>query len=176
MTAETATNGAVEPAEAKTTRSVGGRPVGYPKSGGRRKGPGNSVGKQGREWLAANSKTLDVLARVASGKGVKLAGPTGKRQWHYPSWADQKWACELLLPRLVPALSAAEFSGPDGGPITTEALLPMEAMQRLGALFAAVQTQTPAPPAGPPVIDVEAEPLAAPEDRSEAKGGRAASR
>jgi len=148
-----------------------GRPVGYPKSGGRRKGPGNSVGKKGREWLAANSKALDVLARVASGKGVQLAGPTGKRRWHYPSWADQKWAIEQILPRLVPSLSSAEVSGPDGAPITTESLLPMEAMQRLGSLFAAAQAQAPVAPDGPPVIDVEAEQVAGPEDRSEATGG-----
>ena len=148
-----------------------GRPVGYPKSGGRRKGPGNSVGKKGREWLAANSKALDVLARVASGKSVRISGPTGKQLWHYPDWADQKWAIEQILPRLVPSLTAAELSGPDGAPLTTEALLPMEAMQRLGALFAAVQTQTPVAPDGPPVIDVETEPLAAPEDRQSRPGG-----
>jgi len=145
--------------------------VGYPKSGGRRKGPESAIGKEGRAWLAKNSKTLDVLARVASGKGVQLAGPTGKRKWHYPSWADQKWACELLLPRLVPALSSAEISGPDGGPITAEALLPMEAMQRLGSLFAAAQTREPPAPDGPPVIDVEAEQVAGPEDREGAPGG-----
>ena len=68
MAAETATNGAVAPAKAKM-----GRPVGYPKSGGRRKGPGNSVGKQGREWLAKNSKVLDLLARVAADQEVSHA-------------------------------------------------------------------------------------------------------
>ncbi len=154
MAAETATNGAVEPAKAKM-----GRPVGYPKSGGRRKGPGGAAGKEGREWLAKNSKALDVLARVASGKAVKVAGPTGKPLWHYPDWKDQKWAIEQILPRLVPVVTATEVSGPDGAPIATEALLPMEVAQRLALLFAAHQAHQPAPDS-PPVIDVEPEPVA----------------
>ncbi len=62
-----------------------------------------------------------------------------------------------------------EVSGPDGTPIATD-LLPMEAMQRLGGLLAAHQAQQP--PAGPPVIDVEAETIAAPE-APESEGGGA---
>ena len=103
MSAVVASNGSTEPPKART-----GRPKGYPKTGGRRKGADNAIGKEGREWLAKNSKALDVLARVASGKAVKIAGPTGKPLWHYPDWDDQKWAIEQILPRLVPALSAAE--------------------------------------------------------------------
>jgi len=98
-----------------------GRPPGYPKSGGRRKGADSKVGKEGREWLAENSRCLDVLARVCAGKAVKMAGPTGKKLWHYPTWEDQKWAAELLLPRLVPALSSAELTGADGGPLSMQA-------------------------------------------------------
>ena len=58
-----------------------------------------------------------------------------------------------------------EISGPDGGPITTEALLPMEQMQRLGALFAA--HQVPQPPDGA-LIDVTPETVA---DDAESDGG-----
>ena len=86
-----------------------GRPVGYPKSGGRRKGPESKVGKEGREWLAKNSKVLDLLARVAAGRPVRVANKARhKPKWHYPTFADQKWACEQLLPRLIPTLSSAE--------------------------------------------------------------------
>jgi hypothetical protein len=171
MAAETATNGAVVPPKRKM-----GRPVGYPKSGGRRKGPESKIGKEGREWLAKNSKVLDLLARVAAGKPVRVANKAGhKPKWHYPTFTDQKWACEQLLPRLVPTLSSSEVSGPDGAPITTQALLPMEAMQRFGALIAAHQAQQPAAPPGepaPPVIDVEPEPIDGPEKREEGAGGR----
>ena len=170
---EAAPTALVRPGASEPPKPKLGRPKGYPKTGGRQKGADTAIGKEGRQWLAKNSKALDVLARVASGKPVRIAGPTGKKLWHYPSWSDQKWACELLLPRLVPTLTAAEISGPDGAPIQTEALLPLEQMQRLGHLFAAHQAQQPAAPPGepaPPVIDVEAETIAAPEDR-EGGGG-----
>jgi hypothetical protein len=58
-----------------------------------------------------------------------------------------------------------EVSGPDGGPIQRESLLPMEQMQRLGALFAAHQAQQPAPGSEAPassVIDVTPETIAEP--------------
>ena len=64
--------GASEPPKAKM-----GRPKGYPKSGGRRKGPESKVGKEGREWLAKNSKVLDLLARVAAGRPVRVASQSG---------------------------------------------------------------------------------------------------
>jgi hypothetical protein len=144
MSAVVASNGSTE-----TPKAATGRPKGYPKTGGRRKGADSAIGKEGREWLAKNSKALDVLARVASGKAVRIAGPTGKKLWHYPDWEDRKWAVEQILPRLVPALSAAEFSGPDGGPLTTESLLPMEMMQRLGALFSAFQQRQDKPASEP---------------------------
>ena len=167
---EAAPTALVRPGASEPPKPKLGRPKGYPKTGGRQKGADTAIGKEGRQWLAKNSKALDVLARVASGKPVRIAGPTGKKLWHYPSWSDQKWACELLLPRLVPALTSAEVSGPDGGPITTEALLPMEQMQRLGALFAAHRAQ-PAPD-GAAVIDVEPETVAAPESpQSAIEGG-----
>jgi hypothetical protein len=170
MTAETTTNGAAAPAKRKM-----GRPKGYPKSGGVRKGPESKVGKEGREWLAKNSKVLDTLARVAAGRPVRVANKAGhKPKWHYPTFADQKWACSLLLPRLVPALTSAEVSGPDGAPIAVVELLPLERWQRLAHLFASHQAQQPAPGSEAPassVIDVEAEPIDGPEKRGKAGGG-----
>ncbi len=53
----------------------------------------------------------------------------------------------------------------------------MEQMQRLAHLFAAHQAQQPAAPPGepaPPVIDVEAETIAGPEDREGGGGDTAA--
>ena len=71
--------------------------------------------------MAGNSKALDTLARVASGRRIQLTGPTGKRYWHAPDWRDVRWAIELIANKLVPNISAHELSGRDGGKIEIEA-------------------------------------------------------
>ncbi len=84
---------------------------------GRRKGSPNALGKVARQWLAANSNYLDVIARTCAGKAVRMAGPTGKQVWRYPDWADRRWAIELVARKLIPDVSASEISGPDGAPL-----------------------------------------------------------
>jgi len=106
--------------DAAPVRNRGGRPKGLPKTGGRRKGVPSAAGREARAFLAANSNYLEVLARVCQGKPVRTIGPGGKRAWHYPTWADVRWAVELVASKCVPTMAAAELSGPDGAPIQTE--------------------------------------------------------
>ena len=100
-------------------RRRGGRAKGSPKvpGSGRRKGAPNALGKDARQWLAANSNYLEVIARTCAGKAIRMAGPTGKQVWRYPDWADRRWAIELVARKLIPDVTASEISGPDGAPL-----------------------------------------------------------
>ncbi len=84
--------------EVRPAKRKGGRKPGSPKvpGSGRRKGAPNAIGRDARQWLAANSNYLDVIARTCAGRAVKMAGPTGKSVWRYPDWADRRWALELV--------------------------------------------------------------------------------
>ena len=99
-----------------------GRPKGSPKvpGSGRKKGAPNVVGRAARAYLAGASGYLDILARVCSGKSIRMAGPTGKVLWHRPDWADRKWALELIASKCIPTMSAAEVSGPEGEPLVPQ--------------------------------------------------------
>lgn len=96
-----------------------GRPKGSPKvpGSGRRKGKPNALGRAAREYLAAESGYLDMIARVCAGKAVRMSGPTGKKSWYHPDWADRKWAVELVSSKCIPTMSAAEVTGADGEPL-----------------------------------------------------------
>ena len=131
-------NGAAR--EAGPAKRKGGRAKGSPKvpGSGRRKGAPNALGKVARQWLAANSNYLDVIARTCAGKPVKMAGPTGKQVWRYPDWADRRWAIELVARKLNPDVSASEISGPDGEPVAItdgEPLDIREIARRLALIF-----------------------------------------
>ena len=124
-------------------KSKPGRPKGSPKvpGSGRRKGKPNALGRAAREYLAAESGYLDMIAKVCAGKAVRMAGPTGKKTWHYPDWADRKWAVELVSSKCIPTMSAAEVTGADGKPLFEETrreklLGTMEQARRVAYLLA----------------------------------------
>ena len=133
-------------AESAPPKSKGGRRKGMPKvpGSGRRKGATNALGKEARQWLAQNSNYLEVIARTCAGKAVRMAGPTGKQGWHYPDWADRKWAAELVARKLVPDVSAAEISGPDGGVIQSQHLIHEASARVVAAMSAASSADDPA--------------------------------
>ena len=101
---------------APAPRRKPGRAPGSPKvpGSGRRKGVPNAMGREARVYLAAESGYLDMIARVCSGKPIRMSGPTGRKTWYHPDWQDRKWAIELVASKCVPTMSAAEVSGPDG--------------------------------------------------------------
>ena len=107
-----------------------GRPPGSPKvpGSGRKKRalaprtPPSRIGKSARIELAEKSNYLDFICKVAQGKPIRMRGPTGKQgQFYHPSFADRKWAVELVVNKLVPTVTATELSGADGSPIQIEA-------------------------------------------------------
>ena len=141
--------------------------------GGRPKGSRNPDKLAIRRWMSPKAKKL-TLKQIRIAHEIfdaALAGDTVTDARLEFAGSVAKQAREYSFGKPT---EHREISGPDGGPITTEALLPMEQMQRLGALFAAHQAQQPAAPPGepaPPVIDVEAEPIDGPEKREEGGGG-----
>ncbi len=60
----------------------------------------------------AESQYAEVLRRVADGKRVRMAGPTGKLIWYEPTWEDRKWACELIARELI--INAPDTRNMDG--------------------------------------------------------------
>src|SRR5262245_6785767 len=77
-----------------------GRPVGYPKSGGRRK----------RE-PTDRDRIATALHKVAMGERRQVSGPTGKVYWSYPTHYEQLEASRILL-NLAAAKEAAEAEPP----------------------------------------------------------------
>ena len=117
------TGSSEKPQESAPKKNKGGRPKGYPKTGGRKKTPRGSTGKEARLYLAENSGYLEVLCRTCAGKPIRIAGPTGKEPvWHYPDWRDRRWAAQLVAKKSFPELQVTQLSGPEDGPIKTRAL------------------------------------------------------
>ncbi len=149
-----ATNGSATPAATR------------PRPAGRPRGSVNKDKLAIRRWMSPKAKKL-TLKQVNVAHQIfdaALAGEeiTDARLQFAGSVAKQAREYAYGKPT-----ESREISGPDGGPITTEALLPMEQMQRLGALFAA--HQVPQPPDGA-LIDVTPETVA---DDAESDGGAA---
>jgi hypothetical protein len=97
----------------------------YPKAtkrGGRVKGVPNKITRDVRETIAIRGRPIEFLCDMAAGRRIRVspAGP-GPTEWYIPSVEDRKWAVAQLLPCYVPKMQAMQLSGPDGGPIKSEA-------------------------------------------------------
>ena len=100
----------------KPSKSTG-RPKGTPKTGGRKKGQATRLGKEARAYLAEHGGSLETITKIAKGKRVRVAGPTGKPLWHTPTPHEVIEANYWIAARLVPTMSSTEVSGPDGTPV-----------------------------------------------------------
>jgi len=103
----------------KQSKSVGGRPKGLGKvpGSGRVKGQPTRLGKEARAYLAEHGGALENIVKIAKGKRVRIAGPTGKALWHTPTPAEVVEANYWIAARLVPSMSSQEITGADGGPV-----------------------------------------------------------
>ncbi len=140
------------PADVPKPKGKGGRPRGLGKvpGSGKRKIP-SLVGKEARLVLAEESGYLELLCKVCQGRPVSMKGPTGKGGlYHYPTFADRRWAVEIIVNKLIPSISATELSGRDGKPIQIEATRPIDARETARRLISAAADE-------PPVIDMEPE-------------------
>ena len=136
----------------KSPKAGPGRPKGQPKTGGKVAGRPNLMSPEFREWLANKARPFELLAAVCAGEEIEDGGVKRK-----PTLAERTKAAETLGRKLVPDLSAAALSGPNGGPMEfTTPMPPKELSRRLLAVIHEVSgvSGLPTRPA-PPVIDAE---------------------
>jgi hypothetical protein len=128
---------AVTPQESEPPKRKRGRQKGIakPPGSGRRKAQPGLSGRAAREYLSKHSNVLEIYCRISRGQPIKLAGPTGKVVWHYPSWDDVRWVCERVDRKLIPDLTAMALTGEDGQPIQSQQHMILEASQRVLAAF-----------------------------------------
>ncbi len=121
--------------------AVGGPvPAKRRKTGGRKRGSANKLGKEARLFLAEHSNYLQTLCRLAQGRPIRLSRQRGhKPEWVRPSLNDMKWALEIIINRLIPTVAQAEIGGiEDGVPVAVTASEPhdmREVARRLALVF-----------------------------------------
>ena len=120
--------------------AVGGPvPAKRRKTGGRKRGSANKLGKEARLFLAEHSNYLQTLCRLAQGRPIRLSRQRGhKPEWVRPSLNDMKWALEIIINRLIPTVAQAEIGGiEDGVPVAVTASEPdmREVARRLALIF-----------------------------------------
>ena len=100
-----------------------GRPKGLGRvpGSGRQKGTPNRTTAELRQQITA-ARPVEFLIKVAEGRRVRIgpqAGP-GLPTYAYPSLEQRLRAAELLMKKILPDLTAAEVTGPGGGPLQVE--------------------------------------------------------
>ena len=88
---------------------------------GRQKGTPDRTTAELRQQITA-ARPVEFLIKVAEGRRVRIGpqGGPGEAAYAYPSLEQRLRAAELLMKKILPDLTAAEVTGPDGGPIKTE--------------------------------------------------------
>src|SRR5262252_8364406 len=100
-----------------------GRPKGLGRvpGSGRKPGTPNRTTAELRQQITA-ARPVEFLIKVAEGRRVRIgpqAGP-GLPTYAYPSLEQRLRAAELLMKKILPDLTAAEVTGPGGGPLQVE--------------------------------------------------------
>jgi hypothetical protein len=100
-----------------------GRPKGLGRvpGSGRKPGTPNRTTAELREQITA-ARPVEFLIKVAKGRRIRIgpqAGP-GEAAYAYPSLEQRLRAAELLMKKILPDLTAAEVTGPGGGPLQVE--------------------------------------------------------
>ncbi|WP_428660472.1 hypothetical protein [Reyranella sp.] len=136
-----------------------GRPLGLPKSGGRKKGVPNKTTADAKETILKRGKPMELLCDVARGLKIRVgpqAGP-GEPQFVYPTLGERLQAARTLLAKVVPDVKAVEVTGKDGGPIQNSTVDPVAqaaALERLGEALRARRREVPPVYTGPPALAV----------------------
>ena len=100
-----------------------GRPKGLGRvpGSGRKPGTPNRTTAELREQITA-ARPVEFLIKVVEGRRIRIgpqAGP-GEAGYAYPSLEQRLRAAELLMKKILPDLTAAEVTGPGGGPLQVE--------------------------------------------------------
>ncbi len=105
--------------EARAKRKPG-RPKGYPKTGGRRKGTPNRTRVQTLERIEREADPIGFLCRLARGLQFEAAADAGdtKKVKMYPTLDQQKDAVKILAGKVLPDLKSTHLTGDLDQPIT----------------------------------------------------------
>ena len=97
-----------------------GRPKGYPRSGGRKKGQPNRDRAATVERIMREADPIGFLCKVARGDRMTAgAEPNAKKKaWWFPSGDQRISAAVTLARKILPDQKAVETSGPQGEPLT----------------------------------------------------------
>ena len=103
----------------KPKKNKGGRPKGYPASGGRRPGTPNKINQVSRNYVIRQGAPLSFLCNVVRGKRFTAAAEQGdsKRAHVFPTMDQRIRAAEVLSRKCLPDLKATELTGKDGGAV-----------------------------------------------------------
>lgn len=107
--------------EAAVTKRGRGRPKGYPKTGGRKKGTPNQTRAELEKLFAVNSKGLArFLFDVTLGRLVKVPDPSAPKKIVKQICAPELRvaAAKVLLAKGWPDLKAVEVTGGGGAPLS----------------------------------------------------------
>ncbi len=97
----------------------GGRPKGYPKSGGRKPGTANRSSQLGRDFIIKRGAPIETLCKIAKGEKIQAAdSDVSKRSGIYPTIDQRLTAARILAAKVVPDQKAVEVSGPLGEPLS----------------------------------------------------------
>ena len=100
-------------------KNKGGRPPGYPKTGGRRKGVPNRTTAMTREYITREADPVDFLCRVCRGLQFEAApAPGEKKRMVSPTLEMRLSAATTLARKVLPDMKALELAGDAAAPIT----------------------------------------------------------
>ncbi len=110
--------------EDKPVKRPPGRPRGYPKSGGRRKGVANRTRVQTLERINQEADPIGFLIRVAQGYQFEAAAVPGgnEKVKMYPSHDQRLDAAKVLARKVLPDTKSVEMSGEGGEPFVLQIL------------------------------------------------------
>ncbi len=109
------------PVKQPATKPVnkGGRPKGYPRSGGRKRGTPNRDRAFTVARIEREADPVGLLIKVCRGDRMSAGLDPGakKKAWWFPSADQRVQAATVLARKVLPDQRAVETSGPQGEPI-----------------------------------------------------------
>ena len=101
-------------------KSKGGRPKGYPRSGGRKRGTPNKDRAFTVKRIETEADPVGLLIKVCRGDRMSAGAEPGakSRSWWFPSSDQRLQAATVLARKVLPDQKAIESTGPQGEPIT----------------------------------------------------------
>ena len=115
--------------EKEKPRRGSGRPKGYPKTGGRKKGVANRTRVQTLERINQEADPIGFLILVARGLQFEAAAEAGAatKEKMYPTHDQRLDAAKVLARKVLPDTKSVEMSGEGGEPFVFQFISPLPA-------------------------------------------------